>query len=296
MTIITIMVWGTTFISTKILLRHLQPIEILFYRFLMGYFALLLFYPKIHKVKNWKEELSFLGAGICGVTLYFLTENIALQYTLASNVGLLISVAPILTAILAHITTKDEKINTNIVVGFMIAFTGIFLIIFNGNFILKLNPIGDFLALSAAIAWSFYSVLLKKIGNKYNYIYITRKIFLYGLITTIPLLPLFKVSFSLHTFLLPSVLGNLLFLGFIGSALCFVLWNTAVNFIGVVKTSNYIYLIPLITLVLSVIILKEQVTYLILVGGGLILLGVYISEHGFNPLKSFEKLLMRVKK
>lgn len=296
MALLTIIIWGVTFISTKVLLRNLQPVEILFYRFLMGYLALLLIYPKFEKVGNWKEELLFLGSGVCGVTLYFFIENMALKYTLASNVGLLVSVIPILTALLAHTLTRDEKFDKNLVLGFIIAIAGIFLVVFNGNFVLKLNPAGDLLAVMAAVTWSVYSILLKKIGSKYNHIYITRKIFFYGIVSMIPMLLIFRADFNISIMLMPDVLLNLLFLGVVASALCFVMWNTAVSLIGVVKTSNYIYLVPLITIISAVLVLHEVITNFALLGAVFILSGVYVSEHGFVAISAFQTLFNSLKK
>ena len=97
----TIVIWGTTFISTKILLADFKPVEILFFRFIMGFVVLLVIYPKRLKSKSRKEKWTFVFAGLCGICLYYLLENIALTYTLASNVGAIISVAPFFTAIAA---------------------------------------------------------------------------------------------------------------------------------------------------------------------------------------------------
>ena len=97
--LLTIVIWGTTFISTKILLVDFKPVEILFFRFVMGFVILLAISPKRLKTKSRKEELTFVLAGLCGICLYYLLENIALTYTLASNVGVIISVAPFFTAI-----------------------------------------------------------------------------------------------------------------------------------------------------------------------------------------------------
>ena len=173
-----ITVWSTTFVSTKILLHSLSPEEIMFYRHVLAYLVLLAAYPHRHPSGGFREELLFAGAGIFGSTLYFLTENYALKYSMASNVGLLLATTPMLTAIVARFLTTREPFNRQLAAGFCIAFLGVFLVIFNGHFILKLHPIGDFLAIAAALSWAFYSTLVKKIGNRYNGIYITRKIFL----------------------------------------------------------------------------------------------------------------------
>ena len=99
--VFTIIIWGTTFISTKILLEGFLPVEILFFRFVMGYTTLLLLYPKKLKVTDRKHELVFVFAGLCGICLYYLLENIALTFTFASNVGVIMSTAPFFTAILS---------------------------------------------------------------------------------------------------------------------------------------------------------------------------------------------------
>lgn len=291
-TLLTVVIWGTTFVSTKVLLVDLEPHEILFYRFVIAYLALWLIYPKFKRSESLTDEVIFFCCGLSGITLYFLAENIALNYSLASNVGLLVSIAPLLTALLAHLSTKDEKLNKNLILGFIIAFTGVFLVIFNGQIKLKLSPIGDLLAVSAAIIWSVYSILLKKLGSKYNYIFVTRKIFFYGLITMIPFMFYYGINFNPKVLMQPKVIYNILFLSLVASSLCFVLWNTSVNLIGVVKASNYIYLVPLVTLITSVLVLNEVITQLAIFGGLLILSGVYISEHGFDlrPVCKFVKI------
>ena len=158
----TICVWGTTFIATKVLLKAFTPIEILFMRFLMGYFILLLMNHQGLSVSNRKQELYFIGAGITGVTFYFLLENIALTYTYASNVGIIIATAPFFTAILGRIFLKEEKLKTGFFIGFLTSITGIILISVHGSSAFSLNPKGDILAFLAAFVWACYSVLVKK--------------------------------------------------------------------------------------------------------------------------------------
>lgn len=280
--LLTILIWGTTFISTKIILKTLSPLEILLIRFLIAYIFLWLIHPKKYGIKNLRQELHFFGMGFTGITLYFLTENIALQHTLAANVGLLISAAPILTAIIAHYVTSDERLKPNLLIGFIIAIIGVFLVIFNGSFLLQIDPFGDCLALSAALIWAVYSILLKSVDQQYHPIYVVRRTFFYGLTTGFPLLFFFGRDLSMINSPDASLILNLLFLGLAASSLCFVMWNKAVRIIGIVKTSNYIYLVPLITMVTSILVLKEQVNWLMIMGGILILGGVYVSEQGLK--------------
>lgn len=277
--LITILIWGTTFISTKILLKDFAPIEILFFRFIMGLLALMVVYPHWLKVTNKKQEITFACAGLCGVTMYYLLENIALTYSMASNIGVIISIAPFFTAILAHYFLDGEKLNINFFVGFIVAITGICLISFNGNATFKLNPLGDLLAVLAAIVWAAYSILTRKISSYgYNTIQTTRRVFFYGILFMTPTLFLFDFKLGLERFANPVYLFNIIFLGLGASALCFVTWNFAVKLLGAVKTSIYIYIVPIVTVVTSVIVLHEKITKLAALGTALTLVGLFISE------------------
>lgn len=289
--LITIVIWGTTFISTKILLKDFSPIEILFFRFTIGFTMLLIICPHKLKIIKKKHELYFAAAGLCGITLYFLLENIALIYTLASNVGVIISIAPFFTAIFAHFFLDGEKLKSQFFIGFAFAIIGIFMINFNGNMILKLNPLGDILAIFAAIIWAVYSVVAKKISSfKYNTVQTTRRIFFYGLLFMIPALFIFDFKLNLKSFVYIPNLLNILYLGLGASALCFVTWNLAVKILGVVKTSIYIYMVPVITIMTAAVILHEKITWIALVGTSVTLTGLFISESKINLKIIFIKI------
>jgi len=277
--LITILIWGTTFISTKILLADFKPIEILFYRFSIGLLVLLIAYPHRLKGTGKKQELMFMAAGLCGVTLYYLLENIALTYTAASNVGVIVSSTPFFTALLANWLLGGEKPKVNFFIGFLAAIAGIILISFNGSVVLQLDPVGDLLTLLAAVVWAVYSILSRKISQfGYNIVQTTRRVFCYGLLFMIPVLLPFRFEWGLDRFAQPVNLLNILFLGFGASALCFVTWNLSVKILGAVKTSIYIYLVPVITVVTSVIVLSERVTWMSALGTALTLAGLLISE------------------
>lgn len=278
--VITILIWGTTFISTKILLRAFSPIEILFLRFTIGLIALSVVYPHRLKVQERKQELYFAAAGLSGVTFYYLLENIALTYTLASNVGVIISISPFFTAIFAHLFLNGEKLKPQFFIGFVAALVGIFLISFNSSSVLKLNPFGDVLAVLAAVVWAAYSILTKKISEfHYHTVQTTRRIFSYGLVFMVPALFIFGFHPKTGLLIQPVNIFNILFLGFGASALCFVTWNSAVGILGAVKTSVYIYSVPVITVITSVIVLHEEITGITVLGIVLTLAGLFISEH-----------------
>ena len=276
---IAITFWGITFVSTKILLNYIEPIEIMISRFTLAYLILLIAYPKFSKFKSFKDEFIFFLAGTFGLTLYFIFEILALERTTASNVAILISSAPILTAILAHIFTGDEKFNKGLLIGFIVSISGIVLVIFNDTFNFDMNVTGSLLAIAAAISCSSYLVILKRVGRSYNRIVVTRKVFLYGILTSIPFAVILRPDINYKTFLIPEVYLHLLFLGIIASALCFFLWNVALNYIGAIKLSAYTYLLPLVGMIASVIFLGEKITIIMTIGGVLILTGTYLSEN-----------------
>ena len=281
--LLTIAIWGTTFISTKVLLEDFRPVEILFIRFVMGYLALWIACPRRLRGVTGRQEGLFALAGLCGVYLYYLLENIALTYTMASNVGVIISVPPCFTALLTHFLMRGEdRLRPTFFAGFAVAMAGICLISFNGS-ALALDLRGDLLALLAAFVWACYALLTRKIGALgHPTVLTTRRTFFYGLVFMLPVLALSGARPDLACLLDPVDLGNLLFLGLGASALCFVTWNFAVKELGAVKTSVYIYLVPVITVAASVAILDEPFTWMTGAGTALTLMGLLLSEGRFQ--------------
>jgi drug/metabolite transporter (DMT)-like permease len=274
-----ILIWGITFISTKVLLEDFTPIEILFYRFILAYLLLFIMSPKPVRPKRDKSELLYAAAGLCGVALYFLFQNIGLTYTLASNAGVIIAVAPMFTAIVSYFLISRTSLHRNFIIGFFITITGVIIISFNGNFVLKLNPLGDILMIMGALSWAFYCNLLVLIDNKeLSLIQQTRKVFFYGLLFMVPVILFTDFQLGLSRFTDPANLANLLFLAFAASAISFLTWNFAVGVLGSVKTATYIYFSPIVTVIASVIVLREPFTWVSLSGTALIILGLVISE------------------
>jgi len=199
--------------------------------------------------------------------------------TQASNASVIVSIAPILTALLSFLFLKEEKPSIRFFLGFLAAITGIFAISFSGATQLSLNPAGDILALLAAASWAIYSILVKKISAwEYPTILITRRIFTYGILFMIPLLIKTDFSLNLQRFTNPLYLFNVLFLGVGASAACFVGWNYGIKLLGPLRSSVYIYLVPVITVISSILVLKESITPVGALGTALALLGLLISE------------------
>ena len=271
--------WGATFVSTKILLKNFLPAEVLFTRAVIAFILLFIFYPHCLKLKDRRQEIWFAGAGLFGIVLYFMLENTALTMTYASNVGIIVACAPFFVAVVVGFFFPNERTGWKFYIGFIVAMIGIIAISFNGQKNFALNPLGDGLAFMAMISWGFYSALIRKIGELgYPTIAVTRRIYFYGMLFLIPVLIEQKASFKPEILLRPEILLNFMFLGMCASAMGFLLWNLATKWIGAVKTSIYIYVSPVVTVVLSVLILHEKMTIVSILGAALIFVGLVISQ------------------
>ncbi len=276
---VVVLIWGCTFINSKLLLNHgMEAHEIYALRFLFAYVCILFISPRKLWSESWQDELRMFVLGITGGTLYFITENEAVRIGYVNNVSFIVCTAPMVTTLLALIFIKDVKATRNLVVGTILATLGVGFVIFNGHFVLNLNPLGDMLALCACLCWAIYSILLKNVSEKYSAVFITRKVFFYGLVTVLPVFIFSPWHFSLNSFMRPVVWGNLLFLGFVASFMCFVLWSWVSKQLGALVASNYIYLNPISTVVFSAIFLGETMTPMAFIGSSMILFGVYLSN------------------
>lgn len=278
--LLTIIIWSNTFVSSKILLHNgLSPAEIFAIRFALAYVAIIPFTHSKLWCDNLKDELLMLVLGATGGALYFLAENTALKYTGVSNVCLLVCSAPLLTALLARWFGKSEKMSSRLITGSLIAFAGAALVIVEDWKHMQLKLLGDMLALCGALSWAVYQLIIKRMCGKYSTVFITRKVFAYGLFTIAAFFVFDHPSFPLDSMLHPVVAGNLLFLGIIASGLCFWVWNIVIDHLGAVATSAYIYLQPLFAAITASFVLGEPITGAVVAGAVLIIAGVYWAEH-----------------
>lgn len=271
-----VVIWGCTFVQTKILINSgLRPDEIFLFRFTLAYILILPLAGKRLFLDNWTDEALAAALGLTGGSLYFVTENYALAYGYCSNVALIVCLTPMITALIVGCFYKSERMGRSAVVGSAIAFVGMALVVFNGNFILQLSPLGDVLALAACLCWALYTLIIKRLQDKYSNMLVTRKIFGYGLLTILPMLLARGVDIELLVDGGAVVWGNILFLGCVASLLCFLGWNFCLERLGTVRATNLLYLNPVISITTSAIVLGERVTWIAILGAVLILTGLY---------------------
>ena len=272
----TICVWGSTFIFSKTLLDVFTPVQIMLLRFFVAYAVLWCMYPKTEKTTA-RDNLGIFFMSLFADTVYFLCENNALRYTLASNVSILVASAPIWTAVLAHFFIKGNKLRKNTVYGSLIALVGVALVVFNGTVVLKFNPFGDMLSMAAAICWALYSVMITRYIHRFSSFFLMRRMTFFAILTTLPLAFFMgELNMPLYEFADPHKLFCIAFLGIFGSGISYVTWNIATRRLGIVKVNTYIYVNPFVTLVTGALFLHEPITLMSVIGALLIICGVII--------------------
>lgn len=279
--ILTVTAWGISFVSTKVLLDHgLRPAEIYIYRFVLAYIMVLFASHKRLWANSARDEFLFAICGLCAGSIYFIAENTAIEYTYVSNVSLIVTTSPLITTLLVGLIYKNERPGFGAVIGSVIAFLGVGCVIFNSSFSgINISPIGDILSLSAATSWAVYSLVLRKLNALYDVMFISRKTFFYGVLTALPFMAFEPAMSSPLVLLNLEVLPHLLFLGIFASMVAYIVWAQAVKRLGAVKASNYLYFTPIVTLVASVFLLKENITIVGYIGCALILGGVWLGDY-----------------
>lgn len=282
--IVVVTVWGLSFVFTKVLTEppcSLDPVEIYMYRFALAYVIVLAMNHKRLFADSLRDELLFVVCGLCGGSIYFIAENIAVTKTLVGNVSLITTLAPLLTTFLIGAIYKSERPSRWTVMGSFVAFMGVGCVIFGSTESgeIEVHPMGDFLAFAAAFSFAIYSVVLRKLNVTYGTMFITRKTFFYGLLTAVPFMAMVPEYAPLSTLMMPQVWGNILFLGLLCSLIAYVFWAQSIKTLGAVSASNYLYGQPIVTLIAGWVILGEPIGIMGWVGCALIIGGLWFGDY-----------------
>ena len=273
-------VWGSCYVLTKNLLSAgFTALQITPIRMALAYVVLLVMRPKFQKLPI-RDELLFVLIGLFGGSVYFFLQNTALTYTYAANVSIIVCLSPIFTAILAWAFSRGrERIGKFLIVGSLLAIVGVVLVVLNGSLNFHLSPKGDVLALLAGISWAVYSILIKKYTDTMDGFLVTRRVMFWAFLTAVPLMLICDGMPDLAPLFTDwKVLLSWLFLGILGNAVCFALWNIAFKRLGVVVTNNYLYGSPFVTLLVGFLLLKEPISWMGVLGAVLITAGVILAQ------------------
>lgn len=276
----TVAIWGCTFVSTKVLmLNGLSPAQIFTLRFLIAYVMMLAVYHSRLWADSWRDELKMMLLGISGGSLYFLSENEAMNFTSTSNTSLIVCSCPLFATLLVRLVYRSTtRISMMQLGGSLLAFAGMVIVVLNGRFVLHLSPLGDALAFTACLSWSVYSLLMKWVSAKYGAAFITRKVFFYGVLTILPYYIFYPTLPTAAVLTKPVVMGNLAFLGCLASMICFLTWNWCISKLGAVKATNWVYFNPITTMIFASWVLGEKITPYFLAGATCILLGMFVAD------------------
>lgn len=276
----TVAIWGCTFVSTKVLmLNGLSPAQIFTLRFLIAYVMMLAVYHSRLWADSWRDELKMMLLGISGGSLYFLSENEAMNFTSTTNTSLIVCSCPLFATLLVRLVYRSTtRINMMQLGGSLLAFAGMVIVVLNGRFVLHLSPLGDALAFTACLSWSVYSLLMKWVSAKYGAAFITRKVFFYGVLTILPYYIFYPTLPTAAVLTKPVVVGNLAFLGCLASMICFLTWNWCISKLGAVKATNWVYFNPITTMIFASWVLGEKITPYFLAGATCILLGMFVAD------------------
>lgn len=276
----TVAIWGCTFVSTKVLmLNGLSPAQIFTLRFFIAYVMMLAVYHSRLWADSWRDELKMMLLGISGGSLYFLSENEAMNFTSTTNTSLIVCSCPLFATLLVRLVYRSTtRISMMQLGGSLLAFAGMVIVVLNGRFVLHLSPLGDALAFTACLSWSVYSLLMKWVSAKYGAAFITRKVFFYGVLTILPYYIFYPTLPTAAVLTKPVVVGNLAFLGCLASMICFLTWNWCISKLGAVKATNWVYFNPITTMIFASWVLGEKITPYFLAGATCILLGMFVAD------------------
>ena len=280
--IATIVFWGTSFVSTKVLINHgFSAVQIFTIRFAATYLTLLLAGLRHLRFRSdsLKDELFFILGGVTGCTIYFWAENTALSISQSSNVSLIVCTNPLLIMLAGIFIFKREKLLPRQIAGSLITFVGMVLVVLNGKFVLKLSPVGDMLAFCSAIAWTVYAYSTEKVRSKYSTLFAIRKIFFYGFLTSLPIYALDAHPIPWDAFGEPVVIGNFLCLCIFSNLFGYLIWNKVMDKLGTVLASNYIYALPLITIITAALTIGEHISAVAIAGAAAIVTGMVMAEY-----------------
>jgi drug/metabolite transporter (DMT)-like permease len=275
--LLAVILWGMSFIATKIALKELNPESIILLRLLLAIILLLsvALYTKRDFSIVLKNHLAiFILAFIAVFHLWI--QITGLKFTSATNTGWIIGVTPVIMAILGYIIFK-EKITSINVFGIVIAFTGIMLLMSKG-FIFNIGFIsnkGDFLVLASAFTWSIYSILNKKISIGYSPFMTILFLFI---MMTILIIPFTLNNGTINSVMHLSLRGwiAIFFLGILCSGIAYVLWAQALKELEATKVGVFLYFEPFVTVFTAWFLLGEVITIITIFSGIIITSGVIL--------------------
>jgi len=282
---VTVFIWASTFTVIKIGLERITPLNLSFVRSILATFFLLGWLLLKGNQQEIARALKFhlgyiIGLGVVGVALFNIFQNIGIGLTSSGIASLLVASNPVFILILGA-SFLGEKITKSKAAGIVLGFVGIIIVTFLGKNMALLLRSGSFwgniLALLSAVCWAVYSVMNKSALKRYSPLILTALAYVFGSL----ILFFFCFTFEDVSLIFQCSLSSwliLLYLGILASGVTFYLWNYALSIMEASRVSVFIFLIPVLAILLGKVILNETITGFTFLGTALVLSGIYLME------------------
>jgi drug/metabolite transporter (DMT)-like permease len=276
----TVLVWGASFVAIKIGLKYMPPVTLVWMRFTLGVIILGITVGLRHQFYLPKplDWFYFSLLGFLGITFHQWLQSTGLVTSQATTTSWIVASMPIFIAILGWLVLK-ENLNWLQAIGIFLAAFGVLMVVTNGNLISlfsgKLGTPGDILILISAPNWAIFTILSRRGLKTYPAALMMFFVMAFGWIFSTLLFLLGRGWQSIHNIALDGWLA-IIFLGVFCSGLAYIFWYDALKVLPVAQIGAYLYIEPVVTVVVSFILLNEKMTPAKLLGGAIILLGVWL--------------------
>lgn len=275
-----VVVWGASFIATKVALRELSPVAVVWLRFCMGVAILgvAVAARRQFALLNKSEWLYFAVLGFLGITFHQWLQSNGLQTSEAGTTAWIVSTTPVFMALLGWVVLR-EKLDWIKTFGILLAFAGVLVVISKGNFssisIGRFGAPGDKLILVSAVNWAVFSALSRRGLKSHPATLMMFYVMSFGWLFT-SILFFAKEDFSQFNDLTANGWMGMVFLGVFCSGLAYIAWYDALKELTTAQTGVFLYIEPLVAVVVAFFVLSEAITVASLMGGGIIILGVWL--------------------
>ncbi|MGB9669296.1 MAG: DMT family transporter [Anaerolineales bacterium] len=285
-----IIIWGASFVATKIVLKDIPPIMVIWIRFGMGVIFLGAAMGVRHQwaLPSRRDWAYFALTGFLGITFHQWLQSTALQTTEAATSAWIVATSPIFMALFGWLGLR-EAFKPLMLLGLILATLGLIGVVSKGDWgqfgLARFGSWGDLLMLISAANWALFSALSKPGLQKYPPTQMMFLVMAWGwLFTTI----LLVISHSWHPEYHISWQGwvSLIFLGVFCSGLAYLFWYDGLQSVAVVQVGAFLYFEPLVTVVVAGLLLKEKITWVSILGGAMILIGVWLVNRVENNPKT----------
>jgi len=283
--VISMFLWGGSFVLTKHLLIDFNPITIIFIRCVIASLLFATFCVIVYKreFKIAKKDLKyFIGLAFFEPFIYFLFETYSLKLCDASVVSVIIATIPLFVALMAVFIFKEKLSKLNFF-GIILSISGIVIMLWKNFTEADFSFIGVFLAFGAVFSTIGYNFFLKKLNHIYTPVIIITWQNIFGLIAFLPLVFLVNnpetIAFQYHALGDVKNISFIFILSIFCSVLAFILYIDSMRKMGLARTNIFVNLIPVMTMIIAYFVLQEEITLPKIFGVVIVIVGIFLVQH-----------------